>query len=137
MISSTASDSLKPLHLDPVDVDIILTTRFEVANREIETELEIVSAECVYGMHIFKDVFAGVRDIVGGRSKAVQDTLRDARKTALGELKREASNIGADAVVGVDLDYHEISSGLKGGMIMLVASGTAVRLKAHEEFKSA
>ncbi len=117
---------------DPVEAGIVLTTRFDVANREIETELEVVSAECVYGMNIFKDIFAGVRDVVGGRSKAVQNTLRDARKTALTELKREASTIGADAVVGVDLDYHEISGGMKGGMIMLVASGTAVRLKAHE-----
>ena len=78
--------------LDPGGSGVILTTRFDVVNREIETELEVVSAECVYGMNIFKDIFAGVRDVVGGRSKAVQDTLRDARKTALAELRREASN---------------------------------------------
>jgi uncharacterized protein YbjQ (UPF0145 family) len=75
-------------------------------------------------MNIFKDLFAGVRDIVGGRSEAVQHTMREARKTALHELKREAYLVGANAVVGVDLDYVELSTG--GSMVMLVASGTAV-----------
>ena len=69
-------------------------------------------------------MFAGVRDIVGGRSKAVQNTLRDSRRTALYELKKEAYEVGANAVVGVDLDYMEMSSG--GSMVLLVASGTAV-----------
>ena len=73
---------------------------------------------------MFKDLFAGVRDIVGGRSKAVQNTLRDSRRTALYELKKEAYEVGANAVVGVDLDYMEMSSG--GSMVLLVASGTAV-----------
>ena len=85
-----------------------------------------MTAECAFGMNIFKDLFASVRDIVGGRSRAVQNTLRDARRTALFELKREAWLVGADAVVGVDLDYVELSSA--GSMVMLVASGTAVRL---------
>ena len=76
-------------------------------------------------MNIFKDLFAGVRDIVGGRSKAVQNTLRDSRRTALYELKKEAYEVGANAVVGVDLDYMELSSG-GSGMVILVASGTAV-----------
>jgi uncharacterized protein YbjQ (UPF0145 family) len=71
-----------------------------------------------------KDLFAGVRDIVGGRSKAVQQTMRDARRTALYELKVEADLVGADAVVGVDLDYVELSAA--ASMVMLVASGTAV-----------
>jgi uncharacterized protein YbjQ (UPF0145 family) len=75
-------------------------------------------------MNIFKDLFAGVRDIVGGRSKAVQNTLRDSRRTALYELKKEAYEVGANAVVGVDLDYMEMSSGRS--MVLLVASGTAV-----------
>ena len=85
---------------------------------------EIVTAECAFGMNIFKDLFAGVRDVVGGRSKAVQETMRDARKTALYELKTEAHLVGANAVVGVDLDYVELSK--SGSMVMLVASGTAV-----------
>jgi len=75
-------------------------------------------------MNIFKDLFASVRDVVGGRSEAVQATMRDARRTALYELKKEAHAVGANAVVGVDLDYVELSSG--GSMVMLVATGTAV-----------
>ena len=75
-------------------------------------------------MNIFKDLFAEVRDIVGGRSAAVRNTMRDARRTALYELKKEAHEVGANAVVGVDLDYVELSS--HKSMVMLVASGTAV-----------
>jgi uncharacterized protein YbjQ (UPF0145 family) len=75
-------------------------------------------------MNIFKDLFAGVRNVVGGRSEAVQKTMRDSRRTALYELKREAYEVGANAVVGVDLDYVELSAA--GNMVMLVASGTAV-----------
>lgn len=121
--------SLTAFEIQSIAGDIVLTTGLSVAKREIEAELEVISAECVYGMHFFKDVFAGVRDIVGGRSKAVQETLRDARRTALAELRREALIINADAVIGISLDYHELSGGGKGGMIMLVASGTAVKLK--------
>ena len=83
-----------------------------------------MTAECAFGMNIFKDLFAGIRDIVGGRSEAVQKTMRDSRRTALYELKKEAHMVGANAVVGVDLDYMEMSSA--GSMVLLVASGTAV-----------
>jgi len=102
---------------------IILTTE-TAPNLNITKRIEIVTAECAFGMNIFKDLFAGVRDIVGGRSEAVQQTMRDSRKTVLYELKKEAYEVGANAVVGVDLDYVELSSA--GSMVMLVASGTAV-----------
>ena len=105
-------------------IDTILLTTETATNLKITKRIEIVTAECAFGMNIFKDLFAGVRDIVGGRSEAVQKTMRDARRTALYELKREAHLVGANAVVGVDLDYVELSSA--GSMIMLVASGTAV-----------
>lgn len=105
---------------------ILLTTETAPA-LPITERLDIVTAECVYGMHIFKDLFAAGRDIVGGRSEALQTTLRDARQTVLYELRVEAHRIGADAVVAVDLDYSEISGGGKS-MLLLVASGTAVRL---------
>jgi uncharacterized protein YbjQ (UPF0145 family) len=108
--------------------NIIVTTSYEVANREVEIEIDIITAETVFGMNMFKDFFAGVRDIVGGRSAATQKVLRDARRTALAELKREALIVGADAVIAIDLDYQEISGGGKE-MIMIVASGTAVKLK--------
>lgn len=111
---------------------IILTTTFEVAGRRVQHEIEILTAECVYGMNIFRDFFAGVRDVVGGRSAATQKVLRDARRTCLTELRREALMIGADAVIGVNLAYSEFSgAGLSGktGMLFLVASGTAVKLR--------
>lgn len=102
---------------------VLLTTE-TAPDLYILRRVEIVTAECAFGMHIFKDLFAGIRDIVGGRSKAVQKTLRDARRTVLHELKREAHLVGANAVVGVDLDYMELSAA--GTMVLLVASGTAV-----------
>ena len=131
LLQSGDLDGLKNLPASTIELvskEIILTTTFSVANREIDLELEIITAECVYGMNIFKDIFANWRDFLGGRSRAVQDTLRDARKTVLTELRREALMIGAQAVVGVDLDYSELSGGEKS-MLFLVASGTAVKLK--------
>jgi uncharacterized protein YbjQ (UPF0145 family) len=108
------------------EINAILLTTETAPNLNIIERIEIVTAECAFGMNIFRDLFAAVRDVVGGRSEAVQKTMRDARKTALHELKREAWLVGANAVVGVDLDYTEISS--SGNMILLVASGTAVRI---------
>ena len=105
---------------------IVLTTETYPKRFEIIETVEIVTAECAFGMNVFKDLFAGVRDIVGGRSEAVQKTLRDTRRTALYELKKEAYEVGANAVVGIDLDYVELSAA--GGMVLLVASGTAVRM---------
>lgn len=107
--------------------EIILTTEM-APNIEIEKRIEIITAECAFGMNIFKDIFAGVRDIVGGRSKATQDVLRDARKMVLNELRKEAYAVGANAVVAVDLDYNEFSGGGKS-MLFVVASGTAVKAK--------
>jgi len=106
---------------------IILTTETYPHDIQILERVEIVTAECAFGMHIFKDLFAGVRDIFGGRSEAVQKTMRDARRTALYELKKEAHEVGANAVIGVDLDYVELSAA--GSMVMLVASGTAVKIE--------
>lgn len=105
-------------------INAILLTTETAPNLNITRRIEIVTAECAFGMNIFKDLFAGVRDIVGGRSEAVQKTMRDSRKTVLYELKKEAYEVGANAVVGVDLDYVELSN--VGSMVMLVASGTAV-----------
>ena len=103
--------------------EILLTTE-TAPNLNITKRIEIVTAEVAFGMNVFKDLFAGVRNIVGGRSEAVQATMRDSRRTALYELKKEAHAVGANAVVGVDLDYVELSGA--GNMVMLVASGTAV-----------
>ena len=110
---------------------IMLTTEAYPQGLTITRRIEVVTAECAFGMNMFKDLFAGVRDIVGGRSEAVQTTLRDSRRTALYELKKEAHAVGANAVVGVDLDYIELSSA--GSMILLVASGTAVVIEGIKE----
>lgn len=108
---------------------IILTT--ETAHTlPVAERLDIVTAEVVIGMHLFMDIASAFRDTFGGRSKTMQEGLRDARKTALAELRQEAHALGADAVVGVDLDYSEISGGGKS-MLFLVASGTAVKLSAN------
>ena len=109
------------------EIDAIMLTTETAPNLNITKRIEVVTAECAFGMNIFKDLFAGVRDIVGGRSEAVQKTMRDSRRTALYELKKEAYEVGANAVVGVDLDYVELSA--SGSMVLLVASGTAVRIE--------
>ena len=107
---------------------VIVTTSMFVAGREIESEVDIISAEVVLGMNVFKDVMVGARNLVGGRSETMQKTLRDSRTGAIRQLKDEAARVGADAVIAVDLDYQEIgSSGT--AMVMLVANGTAVKLK--------
>ena len=107
---------------------IVLTTTANVPNRQIKEVVNIISAEVAVGMNIFKDMFSVVRDVVGGRAGSVQDTLRDLRNQALEELREEAARVGADAVVGVDLDYSEFSGGGRS-MLFIVANGTAVRLK--------
>ncbi len=109
---------------------IILTTESQT-NFKIEKRINIITAECVFGMNIFKDFFAGVRDVVGGRSESIQKTLKESKEIVLAELKKEAYEIGANAVVGIDLDYSEFSGGGKS-MLFIVASGTAVRIKEGE-----
>jgi uncharacterized protein YbjQ (UPF0145 family) len=107
---------------------IILTTAPNLEGYRVVETLEIVTSECVFGMNMFRDIFAAFTDTFGGRSEASQKVLRDARKTCLLELKKEAAQIGADAVIAVDLDYNEFSGGGKS-MLFLVASGTAVRVE--------
>lgn len=102
-----------------------VTTEMFTPDLKIIERKCIITAEVVVGMNIFKDLFAGIRNLVGGRSGVVQDALRDIREQVIGELKMEASRAGANAVIAVDLDYQEI--GATGStMLMLVASGTAV-----------
>jgi uncharacterized protein YbjQ (UPF0145 family) len=105
---------------------MLMTTTPSVEGRPVRDYLGVVTGEVIVGANIFKDLFAGIRDIVGGRSGSYESTLRDARKTALDELAAEARTLGADAVVGIDLDYEVLGSG--GSMLMVSASGTAVKL---------
>jgi uncharacterized protein YbjQ (UPF0145 family) len=99
-----------------------------MAEYRVTERIEVITAECVFGMNLFKDFFAGIRDIFGGRSSSSQKVLRDARRTCLTELRREALIVGANAIVGVDLDYSEISGDGKS-MLFVVVSGTAVTVE--------
>jgi uncharacterized protein YbjQ (UPF0145 family) len=105
---------------------MMMSTTSVIEGRPVREYLGLVTGEVIVGANIFKDFFAGIRDIVGGRSGSYENTLRDARKTALEELSAEARSLGADAVIGIDLDYEVIGSG--GSMLMVSASGTAVKL---------
>ncbi|MCB1059771.1 MAG: heavy metal-binding domain-containing protein [Calditrichaeota bacterium] len=105
---------------------MIVTTTPTIEGRKIEAYLGVVAGEAIVGANIFKDLFAGIRDIVGGRSAAYENELRKAREVALQELADNGQALGANAVVGVDLDYEVVGSG--GSMLMVTASGTAVKL---------
>ena len=105
---------------------MLVTTTPSVEGRPVARYLGVVAGEVIVGANIFKDLFAGIRDIVGGRAGSYEDTLRSARATAFEELEAEAAALGADAVVGVDIDYEVI--GKEGSMLMVTVSGTAVKL---------
>jgi uncharacterized protein YbjQ (UPF0145 family) len=97
--------------------------------KRIVRYLGLVSGEAILGANIFRDIFAGIRDIVGGRSAAYENELRKAKEIALQEMQEQARALGANAVVGVDLDYETIGS--NGGMLMVSASGTAVQIEGE------
>ena len=105
---------------------MLMTTTTAIEGRPVREYLGVVTGEVIVGANIFKDLFASVRDIVGGRSGAYEGALRDARQTALDELRQEAVMLGADGVIGIDLDYEVLGQG--GSMLMVSASGTAVKL---------
>ena len=105
---------------------MIISTTPTLEGRPVREYLGIVTGEVIVGANIFKDLFAGIRDIVGGRSGAYEGALRDARQEAFRELEEEARRMGADAVVGVDIDYEVVGQG--GSMLMVSVSGTAVKL---------
>jgi uncharacterized protein YbjQ (UPF0145 family) len=102
-----------------------------VAGTRITRHHGLVSGEAILGANIFRDFFAGIRDIVGGRSAAYEKELRKAKSIALQEMMQEATDMGANAVVSVDLDYETIDVGGGGGMLMVSASGTAVTVSAE------
>ncbi|WP_343345462.1 heavy metal-binding domain-containing protein [Sphingomicrobium sp. XHP0239] len=105
---------------------MIQTTTPTIEGRTISAYLGIVHGEVIVGANIFKDLFAGIRDIVGGRSGSYEKALDEARRQALAELQGDAAELGADAIVGIDLDYEVL--GKEGSMLMVTASGTAVKL---------
>ena len=105
---------------------MIITTTNNIDGQPIKQYLGLVTGETIIGANIFKDFFAGIRDIVGGRSGSYERVLREAKDTAVKEMTEEALRLGADAIVGIDLDYETV--GPNGGMLMVTASGTAVKL---------
>ncbi len=105
---------------------MITTTTSSIEGRPIGQYLGLVSGEAVMGANIFRDLFAGIRDIVGGRSGSYENVLRGGRDQALSEMMDEAKRLGADAIVGIALDYEAI--GASDSMMMVVATGTAVKL---------
>ncbi len=103
---------------------MIVSTTPTIQGREIRQYLGLVTGEAIMGANVFKDFFASITDIVGGRSAAYERELQKARKIAVDEMTAEAASVGGDAVVGVDLDYEVI----RDGMLMVAVSGTAVKL---------
>jgi uncharacterized protein YbjQ (UPF0145 family) len=105
---------------------LVLTTP-SIEGKTIVKYLGLVSGEAILGANIFKDFFASIRDIVGGRSAAYEKELRKAKEVAIEEMKEQAKALGGNAVLAVDLDYETIGVGQGGNMLMVSASGTAVR----------
>ncbi len=103
---------------------IVLTTTPSIEGKRITKYCGVVTGEAILGANVFKDLFAGIRDLVGGRSATYERELQRARDIALEELEERAAEFGANAVVGIDLDYEVL--GQSNGMLMVSASGTAV-----------
>ena len=106
---------------------MILTTTPNIEGKRITQYLGIVTGETIVGANIFKDIMAGIRDIVGGRSGAYEKAFRQAREMAFEEMEQEAAELGADAVVGIDLDTETVGS--QGAMLMVSVNGTAVKIQ--------
>jgi len=103
---------------------MIVTTTPSIEGRPIREYMGIVTGEAILGANIFKDFGASIRDVVGGRSAGYEKDLKKARETALAEMQEAAEALGANAVVGIDIDYET----LKGSMLMVTASGTAAKV---------
>ena len=103
---------------------MIFSTTNSLEGKTINQYLGVVSGEVILGANIFKDLFAGIRDIVGGRSGAYEKSLQDARSAAFTEIKEKAEKLGANAVVGIDIDYETI--GKNSSMLMVSVTGTAI-----------
>lgn len=103
---------------------MLLTTTNTIEGNKVTRYIGLVSGEAIIGANLFKDIFAGIRDIVGGRSGSYERVLREAKDNALAEMANNAEKLGANAVIGIDLDYETV--GQNGSMLMVSSSGTAV-----------
>jgi uncharacterized protein YbjQ (UPF0145 family) len=105
---------------------MILTTTNSVEGRPIQEYLGVINAQSIVGANMFKDIFAGLRDLVGGRSKTYERVIEEAKEDALREITQRAQAMGANAIVGIDLDFETV--GASASMLMVIATGTAVRI---------
>jgi uncharacterized protein YbjQ (UPF0145 family) len=103
---------------------MLISTTSTLDGKRVTKYLGLVTGEAILGANIFRDIFAGIRDIVGGRSAAYEQELRKAKDIAIKEMSEQAAAVGANAIIGVDLDYENV--GQSGGMLMVSATGTAV-----------
>lgn len=103
---------------------MIMSTTNNLESKEVKKYLGIVTGEAILGANIFKDFFAGIRDIVGGRSASYEKELQEARRLAFEEMEIKAKSVGANAILGIDVDYETI--GANGSMLMVSVTGTAV-----------
>jgi uncharacterized protein YbjQ (UPF0145 family) len=106
---------------------MLVTTTHTVEGKRIVEYKGLVAGEAILGANLFRDLFASVRDIVGGRSGSYERVLNDARQTAVNDMTARAEELGANAVIGVDIDYETVGS--NGSMLMVTAAGTAVRIE--------
>ena len=106
---------------------MLVTTTPSIEGKRIIRYYGIVSGETIIGANVFRDFLAGIRDFVGGRSGAYEEVLRQAKDTAIREMEEQAARLGANAVIGVDLDYETV--GGSGSMLMVTATGTAVTIE--------
>lgn len=106
---------------------MLVTTTHTIEGRRIIEYKGLVAGEAILGANLFRDLFASIRDLVGGRSGAYERVLGDARQTAVAEMSDKAASLGANAVIGVDIDYETV--GQNGSMLMVTAAGTAVRIE--------
>lgn len=105
---------------------MLVTTTPSIEGKQITNYFGVVTGETIIGANFVKDFFAGIRDIIGGRSESYEKVLREAKDSALAEMQQRAQQMGANAIVGVDLDYETV--GANGSMLMVTASGTAVTI---------
>lgn len=108
---------------------MILTTTDVIQGAIVESYLGVVTAEVVYGSNALRDFFAGIRDIIGGRTGSYEEVFKKGQQEAIAELEKRASRLGADAVVGIEMDTGTINIDDKGALLLITAIGTAVKLQ--------
>lgn len=106
---------------------MLVTTTDSVEGRRVVSYLGVVTGEAILGVNVFRDLFSGIRDIIGGRAGGYQNALRDAREAAFADMSDAAQALGANAILAVDVDYEVL--GKENGMLMVSVNGTAVRLE--------